>query len=191
MAWFRRQQPKVAVAINIRLLSRPRKRRPHRSAESAPLIIPTDLMVTAWRQLFPAERMLVFGGRRPNEGICLTSVVDVTEAKPSLAHVNASAARMTQTLIDLEHTGAHLAVWMHSHPGEGPRSTYPSEIDLNQQRELQQHYSRQLVGIIAVRDGWLRLWGSAIEGGNVRVLWNGSGIEPHREESNVFRVALA
>jgi proteasome lid subunit RPN8/RPN11 len=154
------------------------------------IIIPTDLMFAAWRQLFPAERMLVFGARQTKEGICVTSVSDVTEPRPSVAHVRACPERMATALIDFERTGAHLGVWVHSHPGEGSLATFPSDIDLNQDKDLRRHYSNQLIGIIAVRDGWLRVWGEAVKQARVRVQWSGRGIEPHPGEDHVYRLAL-
>ena len=154
------------------------------------VFIPTDLMVTAWRQLFPAERMIVFGGRTTRRGVRITSASDVTEAKPSAVHVYACPERMTRTLVDFEHTGAHLAIWMHSHPGEGPGSTYPSVTDLNQEKELRRHYSERLVNIIAVRDGWLRLWGPAVENDAVKVQWMGDGIESQPGDVHVYRVTV-
>jgi proteasome lid subunit RPN8/RPN11 len=154
------------------------------------IIIPTDLMFAAWRQLFPAERMLVFGARQTKRGVRITSLSDVTEPKPSAVHVRACPERMATSLIDFERTGAHLGVWVHSHPGEGSRATFPSEIDLNQDKDLRQHYSDRLIGIIAVRDGWLRVWGEAIRQGRVRVHWIGRGIEPHPGEAHVYRLTL-
>ena len=155
------------------------------------VFFPTDLMVTAWRQLFPAERMIVFGGRTTSLGVRITSATDVTEPRPSAVHVYACPERMTRTLMDFEHTGAHLAIWMHSHPGEGPRSTYPSATDLKQEKELRRHYSQRLVNIIAVRDGWLRLWGPAVENGVVKVQWLGDGIESQPGDTHVYRVKAA
>jgi hypothetical protein len=158
---------------------------------SQQVTIPTDLFVTAWRQLFPAERMLVFGGRRTVEGINITSVVDVTEAEPSTVHVKSCPVKLSRTLIDFERTGAHLAVWMHSHPGEGVMSTHPSSIDTKQDADLRKHYSDGLLNIIAVRDGCLRLWGEALENGLVSVRWDGKGVEPCERQANVYRLTLS
>ncbi|MFA5897627.1 MAG: hypothetical protein WC829_00805 [Hyphomicrobium sp.] len=154
------------------------------------MVIPTDLMFASWRQVFPAERMVVFGGRHTPAGVRVTSVADVTEAKPSAVHVRADSVRMTNSLIDFERTGAHFAVWMHSHPGQGPACTHPSDIDLNQERDLRRHYSDRLVNIIVVRDGYLRVWGQAINEGTVVVRWRGTGIIQHPGEPNVFRLDL-
>jgi proteasome lid subunit RPN8/RPN11 len=154
------------------------------------IVIPTDLMFAAWRQLFPAERMFIFGARQTKRGIRATSLADVTEPRPSVVHVRACPEKMATTLIDLERTGAHFGVWVHSHPGEGSRATFPSVIDLNQEKDLRRHYSDRLIGIIAVRDGWLRVWGEAIKSDRVRVHWSGRGIEAHSGEAHVYRLTV-
>ena len=97
---------------------------------------------------------------------------------------------MTNCLIDFERTGAHLAVWAHSHPGEGLWSTHPSEIDRKQDQDLRRHYSERLIGMIVVRDGWLRIWGEALETPGLEVLWNGQGIDA-TGDPHVFRLRLS
>lgn len=154
------------------------------------IIIPTDLMFAAWRSLFPAERMMVFAGRGTARGFRITSASDVTESTPSAAHVRACAEKMTRTLVDFERTGVHLAVWVHSHPGGGLRATFPSSIDLKQYADLQCHYSERLIGIIVVRDGYLRVWGSGIIRGRVKVRWLGTGIQ-HDGERDVYRLKIS
>jgi proteasome lid subunit RPN8/RPN11 len=196
MMWLGKRQPKArepAIHIRVRIdRQRRRRRRPNpvdvpvQSTEST-IVIPTDMMFAAWRQLFPAERMMAMGGRRSESGLTITSIADVTEAHPSVAHVRACPERLTKYLVDLEKTGAHLALWMHSHPGEGLWSTFPSSIDQNQDRELRRHYSDRLIGVIVVRDGWLRLWGGAVASGSIKVNWQGTGIEASGD-SYVFRL---
>ena len=159
--------------------------------QSPVVVIPTDLLVTAWRQLFPAERMLVFGGRRTAEGVRVTSVADVTEPQPTLVHVRACSAKLSRALIDFERTGAHFAVWVHSHPGEGANATHPSSIDTTQDAALRRHYSPQLVNIIAVRDGCFRLWGAPLENGILTVQWDGRGVERSEGAPHVYRLALS
>jgi proteasome lid subunit RPN8/RPN11 len=193
MPWFCRSRPQFAVQISIRIDAPEVQPSALRRATAQPdrIIIPTDLMFSAWRQLFPAERMVVFGGRSTKNGVRVSSAVDVTEDHPSAAHVRASAERIGQSLIDFERTGSHLAVWLHSHPGEGPGATFPSSTDLNQDRDLRLTYSDRLVGIIAVRDGWLRLWGEGIEYDRARICWLGNGVVPVPGELHVFRLALS
>lgn len=165
-------------------------RRTRRPASEPCVTIPTDLLFSAFRQLFPAERMLVCGAIRSRHHIRLSSVVDVTEASPSPVHVRACPARLAQALIDFEHTGSHLALWLHSHPGTGALATHPSDIDLNQERQLREHYASHLLCAIATRDGHLRLWGHAIQSGLVSVRWRGRGVQPLRENSHVYKLDL-
>lgn len=191
MSWFRRRDPAPGFTVVIELPPASGSEQPTTERDKQRIIIPTDLMFTAWRQLFPAERMIVFGGRKTPHGIRITSASDVSEAKPSAVHVRACQEKIAKALVDFECTGAHLAIWMHSHPGDGPNATHPSGIDLNQDRELRQHYSERLVSIIAVRDGWLRLWGPAVEKSLVKICWRGQGIEPGPGERHVYRLKVS
>ena len=159
-------------------------------ASERTITIPTELIVAALRQLFPAERMVILGGRQTHKGVRVTTVTDITEAQPTTVHVRACPRRLTQTLVDYERTGAHFAVWMHSHPGKGPCATYPSSTDLNQEADLRQHYSKKLLCVIAVADGWFRVWGEAISRDLIAVRWLGDGIEFHPKDPHVFRIAL-
>lgn len=96
---------------------------------------------------------------------------------------------MAQALLDFERTGARLALWMHSHPGDGPRCTHPSDIDLRQDKDLREHYPN-ILGVIAVRDGWLRFFGSPIERDLVQLQWRGRGVEQGSDDRNVYRLGL-
>lgn len=190
--WFGRtssQDFNVSVTVSVS----PSPKRSKRLTRTSPprIIIPTDLLMAAWRQLFPAERMVIFGGRADGEDVLVTSYVDVTEPKPSAVHVRACPQRLAQALIDFERTGAHLALWLHSHPGEGPRATYASRIDRDQEESLRHHYSQRLVSLIAVRDGYVRVWGQAPAQGVVAVQFNGTGLETDPEDQNVHRLTLA
>jgi len=187
MRWFSSQPIHVAVHVG-----KPSKKRTRPTEQQNPdrLIVPTDLLLSGWRQLFPAERMVVFGGQSTRKGVRLTSMTDVTEAHPSMVHVNACPARFGQAVIDFERTGAHLALWMHSHPGEGTQATNPSSIDIDQERSLRQHYSDRLVSLITVKDGYLRIWGEPINKGLVHVHWLGQGVEATKEP-NVYRLRLS
>jgi proteasome lid subunit RPN8/RPN11 len=198
MAWMGRKHRSLEWTLKIEMgsaagtpaKSQTRALPPADEGSDKRIIIPTDLMFAAWRQLFPAERMLVFGARQTKRGVRVTSLSDVTEPHPSVAHVRACPERMATCLVDFERTGAHLGVWVHSHPGEGFRATFPSGIDLNQDKDLRQHYSDRLVGIIAVRDGWLRVWGEAITRQGVRIQWSGRGVERHPGEEHVYRLTV-
>lgn len=163
------------------------------TSSSAPIqiVIPTDLIFAAWRQLFPAERMVILGGRRLGHRVVVSSVIDVTEPNPSPVHVRADRIRLANGLVDLDRAGAHFAVWMHSHPGQGAGSTHPSGIDRQQERQFRQHYADSLINIIVVRDGHLRVWGQAIDERIVTVRWRGKGVHQLEGEDDVFKLDMA
>lgn len=192
MSWFRRaRRQELALTLTLHVpvsTTSPTRRGPTGPAR---LIMPTDLLVAAWRQLFPAERMVVFGGRHTATGIRVTSVFDVTEAHPSQGHVRSCPSKLGTSLVDLDRTGSHLCAWMHSHPGTGPRATYPSSTDLRQDGDWRRDYSPQLVGLIAVEDGWVRLFGDAIEQDAVTPVWRGQGVEEVAHDGRAFRITLA
>lgn len=192
MAWFGRKRNTVQIEIVIApppVAKRSGARRvPSDETSSQRIVVPSDLMLVSWRLLFPAERMLVFGGRRTARGVRITSAIDVTGPNPSSVHVRACPQKLSQALIDLDRTGAHLALWLHSHPGEGAQATLPSHVDIQQDQRFREHYSRSLVGIIAVRDGWLRVFGGNVSG-DTHAKWIGTGVE-NTGEDNVFRLAI-
>lgn len=156
----------------------------------AAIVIPTDLMVVAFRQLFPAERMVVFGGRRTDDRIVLTSFVDVTERRPSAAHVRACPQKLGQALMDFEKCGAHLALWLHSHPGFGALATYPSDIDRTQEQKLRAHYAEHLLCGIVVADGHLRFWRHAT-GHQPELSWEGSGVKSCPHHHDVYKLVVS
>src|SRR5258708_19517799 len=92
MALTERKHRSLEWTFRVDLRSEPeasrKSTRPLRVAErdSCRIIIPTDLMFAAWRQLFPAERMLAFGARQTNRGIRVTSLSDGTEPRPPFSH---------------------------------------------------------------------------------------------------------
>ena len=79
---------------------------------------------------------------------------------------------------------------MHSHPGSGPGATHPSDIDLRQETQWRQHYSGRLISLIAVRDGYLRVWGTAIRERQVRLRWLGTGIDAVVGEPDVYKITM-
>ena len=157
--------------------------------EGQHLVLHTDLIVGAWRQLFPAERMLIIGGRRQGARVHATSLRDVTGDNHSRAYVKASPVRLHEALMDWESTGAHVVAWIHSHPGMGPLASHPSDIDRRQDLEWSATYGNHVLGMIATQDGWLRLWGKAIERPDFHVDLQGRGIV-RTEASHVYRLAV-
>ncbi len=157
--------------------------------EDQHLVLHTDFIVAAWRQLFPAERMLIVGGRRQGARVQATSLRDVTGENHSRAYVKASPVRLHEALMDWESTGAHVVAWIHSHPGNGPIASHPSEIDRRQDLELSATYGNHVLGMIATQDGWLRLWGKAIERPDFRVELHGGGVV-RTETPHVYRLTV-
>lgn len=153
------------------------------------LVVPTDLLIAAWRQLFPAERMLLIAGRRRGGVVYATSLRDVTGESRSVVYVKASAALLHEVFLDWEATGAHLVGWIHSHPGVGPLASQPSQIDHRQDRDLRASYGDRVVGLIVTQDGWLRVWGQAVDDRSVRLQLQGAGIAPARM-CHVYRLAV-
>src|SRR5438045_7241444 len=103
----------------------------------------SERLFHGWATLFPAERMAIIGGRRVGRSFVLGPAFDVTSDGPETTrtHVRADPARLGAALIALEHAGAHLAGWIHSHPGCGPSATEPSLVDRAQHRDWVRDYS--------------------------------------------------
>lgn len=153
--------------------------------------IPSDLLHHAWTTLFPAERMAVVGGRRSGHIITFGATFDVTSDGPetTAAHVRADSDRLRVALLAFERTGLHLAGWLHSHPGVGPLATLPSAIDRAQHREWIRDYSSTLVSLILTADGFVRLWGTAVENPTVRVEIAGRGAIAVKNHENLFSLS--
>jgi len=46
--------------------------------------------------------------------------------------------------------------------------------------------TRTLIGIIAVKNGWLRVWGDGLTQHSLRIVWEGTGIVQHEGDPHVF-----
>lgn len=159
--------------------------------QAATVEIPTDLLFHAASTLFPPERMLVVSGRRVHGRLTLGAAYDVTGSGPGThsAHVEADHDLLRKALISFERAGVELGAWIHSHPGSGPSSTHPSQIDRRQHDDWTRHFSSRLICLIFVADGHFRLWGEAIECGLVRPAFVGDGVVASQEERHVYRLA--
>ncbi len=151
------------------------------------VIISSTILYQAFHTLFPPERLLVIAGRRQEKTIVLDAAFDVT-GNNSGGHVRANPTHLARALIAMDRSGTHLAAWMHSHPGSGPAATQPSAIDRNQHQDWLQDYSPDLLGSIAVADGWIRFWGPALENGRVRLRIVGSGILQEDRDGLLYRL---
>ena len=157
------------------------------AARQHTIYVPSELLLQAHDLLMPAERMGVIGGRLIGDRFILSTLHDVT-GRGSLAHVTADPAKLARALISLERAGASLAGWIHSHPGSGPWATTPSGIDRAQYADWIRPYSDRLVGLIVVRDGYVRVWGDAVERGTTRVEMLGDGVRKVKEARHVYRL---
>jgi hypothetical protein len=80
---------------------------------------------------------------------------------------------------------------MNSNPGYGPNATLPSNIDRRQDEDLRRHYADDMVGIIAVQDGWLRIFGGSTRQDPFAITWLGKGVEVSEEDPYVFKLQLS
>lgn len=153
--------------------------------------VPAELLYHASTALFPAERMAIIGGRRTGRAITFGPTFDVTSdgLGTGRAHVRADPDQLRGALLGLERAGAHLAGWIHSHPGLGPRATEPSTTDRAQHQDWVHDHSSALVSIIVVADGVVRLWGTAVESRAVRIEIIGSGVTQVPGYEHVFQLA--
>jgi hypothetical protein len=160
----------------------------HKSAPAKRVLVPADLFYQAHHSLFPAERMLVAAGRRTGDAVRLGATFEVT-GDHSAGHVRADPQRLARALIAMQLSDTHLACWLHSHPGSGPEATRQSTIDLKQHADWIRDYSPALLSVIVVHDGWIRLWGTALEAGQIHVEVIGSGIMKEKNDEHVYRLA--
>lgn len=160
----------------------------HQEPPTRRMILPADLLYQGYFSLFPAERMLVAAGRKHKETMILGAVFDVT-GDGGVAHVQADPQKLGQALIAMERSGTHLAFWLHSHPGSGPEATRPSAVDRTQHQDWLRDYSPALLSGIMVADGWLRLWGTALERGTIAVDVMGSSITKEKRDDTLYRLA--
>lgn len=149
--------------------------------------VASETLMHAVTALMPAERMGVLAGRWIGRRFILTSLYDVT-GTAHRAHVRADPDALGRALMAFERSGVELAAWVHSHPGTGPTATTPSGIDRQQYLQWSRDYGQRLIGITAVRDGHVRVWGEAIEATRVRIELLGQGVTPVGGHRHVYRL---
>ncbi len=163
---------------------------PHESIAAPELVIPADLIIAAWRGLFPAERMMLLGGSQADALTRVSSSWEVTGLNRSVVHVNASSALLARTLLDFEASGVRLVAWLHSHPGRGAMATHPSETDWRQDADFRRDFGNLVVGFIATEDGCIRAWGRALAEGAIKLTFQGSSVEFIPGEAHVYHLAV-
>lgn len=156
-------------------------------ARQSTVILPSEVLFQAVHDLFPAERMGVMPVRRLLGCSVVGGLCDITGVGQRV-HVRADPSRLAAALIAFERSGAGLGVWIHSHPGLGPGATTPSGIDRSQYADWVRDYDSRLIGIIVVEDGFIRLWGKAVESGQVRVEVLGDGIKRVKGYEHVYKL---
>jgi proteasome lid subunit RPN8/RPN11 len=142
--------------------------------------IGSDLLYHFCLTAMPVEKMLVVAGRVSGPDVIIGASFEVT-GTGSVAHCRADPDRLAQALVSMSNSGCHMAMWIHSHPGLGPGGTYPSSIDTGQHSDWIRDYSSDLVSGIVVEDGWIRLWGTALEHDDVDVAIEGDGVHVTRD----------
>lgn len=155
-------------------------------ARQSTTILPAELLFQAAALLMPVERMAVAATRSIGNRAVVGTLFDVT-GRSARAHVRADARKLAEALLAFERGGVQIAAWLHSHPGRGPGATMPSHIDWQQYADWTRHYG-ELIGIILVADGHLRLWGDAIDSGDVHVEVVGAGVQRVLEHQHVYRL---
>jgi len=89
--------------------------------------------------------------------LTLDRLVSFELAESSQVYVRGDLGSSTDCLIQMEELGHKLHGWFHIHPGIGPDSTHPSQIDVNHQRKLEQGGYPAIGGIFS-RDGFVRFF---------------------------------
>jgi len=140
------------------------------------VIIPSGLLFQAKKNLFPAERMQLVSGRRIGRTVYLKGAIDVT-GEHSNGHVKADDLKLNDARLDTAKSGSFLAMCLHSHLGEGPAATVPTLADTLQHMHWMNDYWPLLISAIIVKDGYLRLFGDAVERKLTTVIIEGTGIE--------------
>jgi proteasome lid subunit RPN8/RPN11 len=149
--------------------------------------MPTEALMQALGSLMPPERMGVFAGRWMGGRFVSSTLYDVT-GHAHRSYVRADPRALGDALLAFERAGVELAVWIHSHPGAGPGATVPSSIDRQQYANWSRHYGTQLIGMIVVRDGYIRVWGDAVESGRAGLAFLGDGLDPLEGYTHVYRL---
>lgn len=151
------------------------------------LIISSRIIYQMKHSLFPAEKMLVGAGHRIGQDVVIDAVFDVT-GQASEVGVKADSALLDRALISMSLTESYFALWIHSHPGIGVSATFPSQTDLNQEKDWLRDYSKDLVNAIMVKDGILRFWGKALQNEQIAVSVEGTGLTKISENEHIYKL---
>ena len=158
------------------------------------VVIPSEVLLRARKDLFPAGRMQLIDGRRSGNTVRVGNPTDVT-GDCSDGHVKPQSRKLDHARFSTQQKGDFLAMALHSHPGEGPSATVASSTDNEQHGYWTSHYWPLFISGIMVKDGFLRLYGDAIKRRMVTMIVEGEGIErvPEAETDGVgtlYKVTL-
>lgn len=151
------------------------------------LIISSASIYQMHHTLFPAEKMLVGAAYRTRKEVTISAVFEVT-GEASAGHVWADANRLSRALISMSETDSYFALWIHSHPGKGVSATFPSQTDLDQEKDWLKDYSKDLVNAIMVKDGFVRFWGKALQNEQITVAIEGAGVRKISETEYIYKL---
>lgn len=160
---------------------------PSPMSETSQLIISSTILYQMHHSLFPAEKMLVGAGHRIGNDVIIDAVFEVT-GEASAGHVLADNNRLSRALISMSETNSYFALWIHSHPGGGISSTYPSQTDLDQEQDWLRDYSKDLVNAIMVKDKIVRFWGQALKNKQITVAVEGAGVKRVSKTEHIYQL---
>ncbi len=137
--------------------------------------------------LFPPERIVLIAGRNLHTPLITLEVgFDVTSSQTHPAHGKADSDKLDRVFRIMDYSGTGVGAWAHSHPGKGKSATSPSPIDRAEHTSWLKGYAKSLIGVVMVEDGYFRVFGDAVESGQVRVEIIGKGVV--QEDIYVYRL---
>jgi hypothetical protein len=151
------------------------------------LIITSPILYQMKQALFPAERMLVAAGRRINRDVVIDATFEVTGEASSFG-VKAAPGLLERALISMSVTDSYFTLWIHSHPGTGVSATFPSQTDLDQEKDWLKDYSKDLVSAIMVKDGFVRFWGKSLQNKQISVVVEGAGVKKVSDTEPIYKL---
>jgi len=131
------------------------------------------------------ESIMYASGVRYGSFLTVERLVPVDLEASEYGYASASIGSTSRVLARLEQFGSVLTCYFHAHPGKGPSSNHPSNIDIANQARLETGGYRTIGGIFS-RDGYLRFFSDKMES---RVELSGKGIE--NVGPNLYRLTQA
>ena len=96
-----------------------------------------------------------------NGAFILNEIIQLPNVQRALTGASASPVETSKGLLSIEAYGLTLGGLFHSHPGQGPDSTFPSSIDLRNHQTWEKAYP--LVGAVFSQDGYIRFFTSSVQ----------------------------